>query len=330
MNRIKVHLDTDIGGDLDDLCALALLLASPRAEITGVTTVLEDQGKRAGYARHVLALAGRHDLPVAAGADVRLGYCRLAAGLPPEARYWPEPVRPAPGPIEVALDLLKQSIEQGATIVGIGPFTNLSLLERRHPGILRHATLCLMGGSIRPAPPTFPAWDHTMDYNVQADSGAAKHVLQSAEPILVPIEVTAQTAIRRSDLPALRGAGPIGQLIARQAEVFALDERIDERYGRTCAGLPRDIVNFQHDPLACAVALGWDGVTVETLPLAFDVEDDWLRARIDVGGRPLRVVTSVDQQEFGSYWLSTVTSRPTPPARRSRLPGGAGPGLGRS
>ena len=32
----KIHLDTDIGGDIDDLCALAMLLKWPGLEITGV------------------------------------------------------------------------------------------------------------------------------------------------------------------------------------------------------------------------------------------------------------------------------------------------------
>ena len=44
----KLHLDTDIGGDMDDLCALALLLKLPDVELTGVTTVAEEQGRRAG------------------------------------------------------------------------------------------------------------------------------------------------------------------------------------------------------------------------------------------------------------------------------------------
>jgi len=30
-------------------------------------------------------------------------------------------------------------------------------------------TICLIGGSINPVPPGFPAWDHEMDFNVQAD-----------------------------------------------------------------------------------------------------------------------------------------------------------------
>ena len=166
MAPITVHLDTDIGGDLDDLCALALLLRWPGVEIAGITTVLEDRGKRAGYARYVLDLAGRSDVPVAAGAEASLPSFRERYGLPPEERYWPEPVRPMPGPLGAALDLLERSIERGAIVVGIGPFTNLSLLERRRPGILGPTRLCLMGGSVHPAPQGFPAWDFRADFNV--------------------------------------------------------------------------------------------------------------------------------------------------------------------
>ena len=72
---MRIHLDTDIGGDIDDLCALVFLLASPDAELTGVTTVLESAGRRAGYVRYVVAMAGR-EVPVAAGADVGSGSFR--------------------------------------------------------------------------------------------------------------------------------------------------------------------------------------------------------------------------------------------------------------
>ncbi len=317
MDPTKVHLDTDLGGDIDDLCALALLLKWPNVEITGITSVLEDQGKRAGYTRYAMALAGRREVPVAAGADVRLGCYRLREyALPLEERYWPERVAPAPGPLDAALDLLQQSLERGAILVGVGPFTNLSLLERRSPGVLRHATLYLMGGSITPAPPGFPAWDYEMDFNVQADCRSAKHVLESADPdriTLVPIEVTAQTALRRAHLAALRRAGPLGQLLARQSEAFAQDERFAEHYGRRYAGLPPDIINFQHDPLTCAVALGWDGVAVEPLPLALALEDGWLRLRTHDRGRRMRVVTRIDSAKFNTFWLDTVARDPTSP-----------------
>lgn len=34
-----IHLDTDLGGDTDDACALAMLLGWPGVELAGVTIV---------------------------------------------------------------------------------------------------------------------------------------------------------------------------------------------------------------------------------------------------------------------------------------------------
>ena len=52
---VKIHIDTDIGGDIDDLCALAMVLAWPGAELAGVTTNSDDGGRRAGDARYAEA-----------------------------------------------------------------------------------------------------------------------------------------------------------------------------------------------------------------------------------------------------------------------------------
>src|SRR5262249_15529343 len=132
----KLHIDTDLGGDIDDLCALAMVLNWPDAELMAVTTVAEHQGKRAGFTRYALDLGGRGDIPVAAGAEASLDCYRLWQGLPDEAAYWPQPIQSFPTPLETTLDLLERSIEQGAIIAAIGAFTNLALLEKRSPGVL--------------------------------------------------------------------------------------------------------------------------------------------------------------------------------------------------
>src|SRR5512136_820974 len=98
--KTLLHLDTDLGGDIDDLCALALVLAWPDADLLAVTTVAEHQGRRAGYVRYALKLAGRAEVPVAAGAEAAQVAYRIWPGLPDEAGYWPEPVPPAPTPLE--------------------------------------------------------------------------------------------------------------------------------------------------------------------------------------------------------------------------------------
>ena len=104
----------------------------------------------------------------------------------------------------------------------------------------------------------------------------------------------------------MRRSGPLGELIARQAEALALDERYEEKYGRPCAGLPDDTINFQHDPLACAAALGWDGITISEIPLRIESRDGLLYELIGDTGRSVPVVTAVDGPRFNEFWLDLV------------------------
>lgn len=305
---MKIHLDTDIGGDMDDLCALALLLKWPDLEITGVTTVSDTQGRRAGYVHYILNLVGRGDIPYAAGADVSSGYYRYELEYPPDEENWPEPIAPRPGSPDKAVSLLKHSIEQGAIIAGIGPFTNLMLLENTYPGILKQANLFLMGGHVFDIPAGYPQWSSEADYNIQVDVPSAHYVLQHANPTLVPLTVSCQTALRRAYLPGLASAGRLGELIVRQAELFARMEQNEQNYGATCPGLPQDIINFQHDPLACAIALGWrEGVEIDVIPLKFEIRESWLYEIPDSNGTPTRLVTKIDGKAFNEYWYNILS-----------------------
>jgi len=304
---LKLHLDTDLGGDIDDLCALAMVLNWSDVELLAVTTVADDRGRRAGYARYALRLAGREDIAVAAGADVSLDCYRSRPGLPDEDVYWPEPIPPAPTSLDRALSLLERSIEQGAIIAAIGPYTNLALLEKRSPGILHSARLYLMGGYVFPPREGFPPWGNDMDYNVQVDVRSARYVIQRSSPTLVPLSVTVETSLRRAYLATLRQSGPLAQLIARQAEAFATESNYEAQYGQTCTGLPEDTLNFQHDPLACAIALGWnEGVEISEIPLKLEIKDGWLCQRVGAGGKPTRVVTRVNGGKFNEFWFNTV------------------------
>lgn len=307
----KIHLDTDLGGDIDDLCALAMLLRWPEEILwTGITVVGDTGGRRTGMVRSALAIAGREDIPVAAGADTSQGFYLYELGLPPDERYWPVPVVPSPNPPEEALRLLKASIEQGATIIAIGPYTNLYLLDWQYPGILAQADLYLMGGYVYPVRPGYPQWGNDTDFNIQVDVKSALHVLQHSDPTLIPLSVTVETALRRAYLGDLRQAGALGALIAYQAEAFAVEYKNESQFGENCPGLPRDIINFQHDPLACAIALGWrEGVEIEEVPLVLKVEEGWLTERIHPDGKPFRVVKRIDGNSFNEFWLDIVCGR---------------------
>ncbi len=304
---LKLHLDTDLGGDIDDLCALAMVLNWPDVELLAVTTNSDDRGRRAGYTRYALGLAGREDIAVAAGADVSLDCYRVRPGLPDENVYWPEPIPPAPTPLDQALSLLERSIKQGANIAAIGAYTNLALLEKRSPGILRSAKLYLMGGYVFPPREGFPPWGNDMDWNVQVDVESAHYVLQHSSPTLVPLSVTVETSLRRAHLATLKQSGPLAHLIARQAEAFAKEWNNEVQYGQTCKDLPEDTINFQHDPLACAIALGWnEGVEIREIPLKLEIKDGWPCQTVDDSGKLTKVVTRVNGGKFNEFWLSTV------------------------
>jgi len=164
-----------------------------------------------------------------------------------------------------------------------------------------------MGGYVFPTRPGFPQWGNDMDWNIQVDVQSALYLLQHASPTLIPLSVTVETALRRAYLPTLRQAGPLAQLIARQAEAFAAESDYEAQLGQTHAGLPDDTINFQHDALACAIALGWDeGVEISEIPLAFAIEDGWLYERLDDSGKPTRVVTRIHGERFNQHWLRTV------------------------
>lgn len=304
----RIHLDTDLGGDMDDLCALAMLLRWPAVEIAGITTVAEANGRRAGYVRRVLEMEERPNIPLAAGADVSQGYYRYPElGYPDEERYWSGRVPPHPGAPEDALQLLKRNIEQRAAVVAIGPFTNLYLLDLQYPGILKQADLYLMGGYVHPVRPGFPDWGNDMDWNIQVDVRSARHVIENSSRVLIPLTVTVETALRRACLAKLRTAGALGHLIAQQAEAFAIDEQLETKIGVACDGLPDDLINFLHDSLACAIALGYnDGVESQQVPLLLAEEDGYLHERIDPAGKTVRVVTKVDGAHFDRFWLDKI------------------------
>ena len=64
----RVILDTDIGTDVDDCLALAVVLGSPELALEGVTCVYGDVDLRARMVRALLRLRSAGGVPVPAGA----------------------------------------------------------------------------------------------------------------------------------------------------------------------------------------------------------------------------------------------------------------------
>jgi purine nucleosidase len=301
---VRIHLDTDLGGDTDDACALAMLLGWPDVEITGITTVADPGGRRAACVAHLLRLAGRDDIPLAAGAEISSTTLRRADPVEDE-RHWPVSITPRPSPPGAALDLLSNSLDAGAMLIAIGPYTNLALLEIARAGSLARQPVVVMGGWVQPPAPALPEWGPDMDFNVQWDTRAAEVVAATARLTLVTLPATLNAHLRRADVPRLQAAGPLGQLLARQGEAHGQTNQM-EKLGREYSGLPDDLLNFQYDPVACAVALGWPGATVEEMQLQPVRKQEMLSFQLHPEGRSTRVVLGVDGTAFRERWLAAV------------------------
>jgi len=279
-----------------------MLLGWPDVEITGVTTSTDPGGIRAGFVRYALRLAGRDDVPVTAGAEGSLGGFFVPLAFPD---YWPEPIEPVRAAPGAALDAIASSADAGATIVAVGPYTNLAAFEAWRPGALAAAGTVVMGGHV-PAPGEgFPPWGMSDDFNVQQDATAARIVFGRCAPTVVPLSTALRVAVRRRHLDRLRSAGRLGALVADQAEAHARDQGRTELPARYPA-LPDDLLNFQYDPLACAVAAGWDGVAIRDVPVELSIEGSLLRMRERDGAPAIRIATDVDAPRFEDAWLEAV------------------------
>ncbi len=271
---MKVHIDTDFGSNPDDACAVAMVLGWPGAELCGITTTTDPDGWRAERVTEFLHLLDVDDVPVAA---------------------------PAAAP-----ELIGRSIDAGATVAAIGPYTNLARLEHGHPGTLTDVPVITMGGWVGPFDSGYPPWGPERDRNVQCDTGAASILFSShADLTLVPCASAVTASLRTTDLPRLTSSGPVGSRLARQS----LSHRHRNGYAETARrhrALPDDLVNFHWDPVTCAAALGWAGASVSDVRLRAVLDGGVLRFERYPEGRRTHVVTAVDGDAFTESWLTAV------------------------
>jgi pyrimidine-specific ribonucleoside hydrolase len=294
-----IILDCDPGHD--DALAIALACASPSLEVLGLTTVAGNAPLEltTRNAQRVLALLGREDIPVAAGADRPLvrepwvpSHVHGASGL--DGADLPEPTvalrREAA--IELHVELIRAAGEP-VTLVPTGPLTNIALLLRAFPAIRdRIAAISLMGGSLGVGNTTASA-----EFNIWHDPEAAAIVFDSGIPILMAgLDVTHQALVLPDDVERLEALGTrTGRVFADLMRFFGRHHA--EKYG--WAGPP------VHDAVAVAALVApW---LLERRTLRIDVEtgDGLTRGRTvaderGVAGRApnAEVLVHVDRPAF--------------------------------
>lgn len=308
---IPLVIDTDPG--VDDAVALVLAAASPWARLDAVTTVhgnVELSATTANAAR-VLAMVGRTDVPMAAGAarplvhpqpgrardvhgDDGLGGC---AGLLPA----PTGQSDQRGAIALIADVLRAATEP-VTIAAIGPLTNVALLLAVHPELAeRIGRLVVMGGSLSGGNSTAAA-----EFNVWSDPEAARRVLveEQLPTTLVPLDLTRKAWVDAAWLDRLAGSGERGDLLVRMLRQYR------DRWTRS-QGLDGVLL---HDAVAMLEAVEPGSLRTTALPLEVVCDQGPARGSViadrrgDYRGRLVDVALDADLDAVRAQILRLVST----------------------
>ncbi len=216
---IPVILDTDIGGDIDDTWALALLLRSAELDLRLVVTDSGDTTYRACVAAKMLEVAGRTDVPVGVGI-----HQRDEAG--PQAP-WVEgyeldsyPGRVHEDGVGALIDTIMAS-PRPVTLICIGPVPNIAAALEREPRIAENARFVGMHGSIRRG--YGGRRGASAEYNVRADPAACRKALAAPwEVTLTPLDTCGRVVLRGEKYARIRDhPDPLIQALMENYRIWA-------------------------------------------------------------------------------------------------------------
>src|SRR5437879_5512358 len=143
--REKVILDTDIGDDIDDAFALALVLSSPEIELLGVSTAWGNTQRRARIVDRLLCETGKENVPILAGIET-------ASKNPMAQARWAEQMPPRSKPFGSSVDFILEQIRRypnQITLLAVAPFTNVvALIERDAETFRKLKRVVIMEGSV--------------------------------------------------------------------------------------------------------------------------------------------------------------------------------------
>lgn len=292
--KIKVVLDTDIGGDVDDALALAYLLAQRRCELLGITTVTGPVVERAKMASAMCRLAGK-DVPIYPGCShtLLLGNRQPTAPQAEAVGRWDHQKEfPQGQAIPFLRDVIRQHPHE-VTLLAIGPMTNVALLftlDPELPALLK--ALVLMCGKFHSRTAGYGPreWNAFADPHATAVVYAQRGVVHRSIGLDVTMQVVMPTdeVKRRCVSPLL---GPVRDFL----DVF--------RRGN-------DEVIF-HDPLAAAVIFEPDLCTFERGRVEVELTGSsraigmthWNPSKADGGEYPHEVAMKVDAAGFIKHYF---------------------------
>lgn len=283
-----VILDTDIGTDIDDTWALAMLLASPELDLKLITCVSGDVRYRASLCADLLTVAKRRDVPLGLGIGGALRVHPTMSGQPQRGFAHAGSLEAHPEVHADGVDAMIRTImaaEGPVTLIAIGPLTNVAAALQRCPQIADRVSLIGMHGSLRVG--YRGATTPTAEYNVVADVAAAQSVLSAPWDIAItPLDSCGSVVLRDAAYRAFHDFS--------RAHPDSVAHAVLENYRLwlRAVGGPAERATHRsttlYDTVAVYLAMRDDALTIETLPISVGADGF---TRIDPAGKPMRVAT---------------------------------------
>jgi pyrimidine-specific ribonucleoside hydrolase len=265
----RIIIDTDPG--IDDAMAIFLALRSAELKVEAITPVAGNVplDLTLPNALRLLEVAGRADIPVAAGASHPLvrrlataGHVHGVNGLAgvdfPEPKT--KPVR------DTAPEIIRRIARENPgeiSIVAVGPLTNVALALRADPELASMIpAIVIMGGSLSGGNMTPAA-----EFNIYVDPEAARIVFDANIPLtMVGLDVTRKCRVSEEHIKQLEAANnPVSQAAGKILR--ATYERM--RHG----GEVTDI--DLHDALAVASLIDHDVITRKEYYVEVETFGEW-------------------------------------------------------
>jgi inosine-uridine nucleoside N-ribohydrolase len=223
--KTPVILDTDIGDDIDDTWALAMLLKCPQLDVKLITTTCGKSVYRAKLIAKLLAVANRTDVPVGLGAGGR-------DGDGPQ-QPWVKDFDLAGYKGKVHEDGVQALIDavNGAptpvTILSIGPSDTVAAALERQPDIAKKAVFVGMQGSVRRG---YDGGKPVPEYNVKANVPAAQKVFSAPwrQAVITPLDTCGVINLAGERFRKLTASDdPLVKALIENYRIWAKNDKVD-------------------------------------------------------------------------------------------------------
>ena len=189
----KIIFDCDLGGDIDDAFAVALILSSPEFEVLGFVMDQGDTPKRAQVACRLLYETGREDIPVVVG--------RKTNDYFTSQFHWAEGFETIKPINKNAADFIIENLRKypdEVILFTVGPVPNMMDVLEKDPDALKLAKhIYSMFGSFYMGYDTGPII--SAEWNVRGDEEAARmFVASGADITFAGLDVTTYVKLEKT------------------------------------------------------------------------------------------------------------------------------------